>query len=111
MLVCDIGAGAERLLLIGLTSVTIALALVLVLLLRRVERLVRNVDDVFVWQHRRRTPVATISGLVAALEKGLENGGLAPEQRRAIYHAINEQIQLFYAVDEPPGMETEAAAE
>ena len=111
MLVCDIGAGAERLVLIGLTSLTIALAVVLLLLLRRVERLVRNVDDVFVWQHRRRTPVATIAGLVDALEKGLENGGLAPEQRKAIYHAIDEQVELFYAVDEAPGMETPARAD
>jgi hypothetical protein len=71
-----------------------------------VESLVRHVDSVFVWQHKRRTPVATIAGLVAALEKGLEQGGLTPDQRRAIYTAIDEQLALFYRLDETyPGAE------
>lgn len=95
-----VAAGTERAILVVLASLTIVLALVLVWSLRRVERLVRHVDSVFVWQHRRRTPVATIAGLVAALEKGLEEGGLTPDQRRAIYIAIDEQLELFYRLDE-----------
>jgi len=92
--------GTERAILIGLACLTIVLALILLWSMRRVERLVRHVDSVFVWQHRRRTPVATIAGLVAALEKGLEQGGLTPDQRRAIYTAIDEQLELFYRLDE-----------
>jgi hypothetical protein len=63
-------------------------------------RVIRRLDDVFSWQHRRRTPVATIAGLVAALERGLEQGGLTPEARRAIYVAIDEQLELFFDLDE-----------
>jgi hypothetical protein len=104
MLVIAIGGSTERAVLVVLACITIALALVLLWLLRRVERLVRHVDSVFVWQHKRRTPVATIAGLVAALEQGLEQGGLSPDQRRAIYRAIDEQLELFYSLDEtsPP---------
>lgn len=68
-------------------------------LMRRVYGLIRQAEEEFTYQHRRRTPVATIQGLVGALEKGLEHGGLRPEQRQAIYRAIDEQIALFYAVD------------
>jgi hypothetical protein len=94
------GGETERVVLIALACLTIALAVVLLWSMRRVERLVRDVDSVFVWQHRRRTPVATIAGLVAALEKGLDQGGLTPDQRRAIYTAIDEQLALFYRLDE-----------
>ena len=94
------GGGTERAVLIVLAGLTVVLALVLLWSMRRVEKLVRHVDSVFVWQHRRRTPVATIAGLVAALEKGLEQGGLTPDQRRAIYTAIGEQLELFYRLDE-----------
>lgn len=94
------GGGTERAILIALACVTLALAFFLLWSLRRVERLVRHVDSVFVWQHKRRTPVATIAGLVAALEKGLDQGGLTPDQRRAIYRAIDEQLELFYSLDE-----------
>jgi hypothetical protein len=112
MLVFDIGAGAERFVLIGLLGLTLVLVAVMIVLLRRVERLVRGVDTVFVWQHKRRTPVATIAGLVAALEKGLDYGGLTPEQRKAIYRAIDEQLELFYAFDEGLlGVDTPLAAE
>jgi hypothetical protein len=99
----DVGGGAALLILIGLACLTIVLVVVMILLLRRVERLVREVDDVFVWQHKRRTPVATIAGLVAALEKALDSGGMSPEQRKAIYRAIDEQLELFYSVDEQLG--------
>jgi hypothetical protein len=95
-----VGGGTERAILIVLVCLGILLALVLLWSLRRVEGLVRHVDSVFVWQHKRRTPVATIAGLVAALEKGLEQGGLTPDQRRAIYTAIDEQLELFYSLDE-----------
>jgi hypothetical protein len=108
MLVFDITAGTERVILIALACLTILLVATMLVLLRRVERLVRDVDEVFVWQHRRRTPVATIAGLVAALEKGLDYGGLTPEQRRAIYLAIEEQLELFYAVDERLGRDAPA---
>jgi hypothetical protein len=99
-----VGGGTERAILIVLACLTVALALVLLWSLRRVERLVRHVDSVFIWQHRRRTPVATIAGLVGALEKGLEQGGMTPDQRGAIYRAIDEQLALFYSLDEafPP---------
>ena len=92
-----------------LACVSLALALLLRWSLRRLERLVRHVDSVFVWQHKRRTPVATIAGLVDALERGLEQGGLTPDQRRAIYRAIDEQLELFYSLDEtfPPGEDTD----
>jgi uncharacterized iron-regulated membrane protein len=100
MLPIALGGGTGRAILIVLACLTIALAILLLWSLRRVERLVRRVDSVFVWQHRRRTPVATIAGLVAALEKGLDQGGLTPDQRRAIYTAIDEQLELFYRLDE-----------
>lgn len=99
MLIFAIG-GWERGILVVLAGLTLALAFVLLWLLRRVERMVRHVDSVFVWQHKRRTPVATIAGLVSALEQGLEQGGLTPDQRRAIYRAIDEQLALFYSLDE-----------
>lgn len=100
MMSIAVGGGTERAILIVLAGLTIVLAFILLWSMRRVERLVRHVDSVFVWQHRRRTPVATIAGLVAALEKGLEQGGLTPDQRRAIYTAIDEQLALFYRLDE-----------
>jgi hypothetical protein len=67
-------------------------------------RAVRRIDSTVVWQHRRRTPVATIAGLIDALERGLETGGLQAAQRRAIYDAIDEQFAEFYRLDEeePP---------
>jgi hypothetical protein len=106
MMPIALGGGTGRAILIVLACLTIVLALVLLWSMRRVERLVRHVDSVFVWQHKRRTPVATIAGLVAALEKGLEQGGLTPDQRRAIYTAIDEQLELFYRLDEAfPGVD------
>ncbi len=85
---------------------TAGIGLLVVFMLLRLERLmtrvcdlIRKAEEEFTYQHRRRTPVATIQGLVGALEKGLEHGGLLPEQRHAIYRAIDEQITLFYEVD------------
>jgi hypothetical protein len=100
MLSIAVAGGTERAILVVLATVTIVLAFILLWSMRRVEKLVRRADSVFIWQHRRRTPVATIAGLVAALEKGLEQGGLTPDQRRAIYTAIDEQLELFYRLDE-----------
>lgn len=85
---------------------TAALGLVTLLVLVRVSRLLETttsligrVEDEFFYQHQRRTPVATIQGLVKALETGMESGRLNTQQMHAIFRAIDEQVALFYDVD------------